>query len=1010
MIESLKTFAENKALEAEKLRSIGGINLLNIKRKIESALSLIGRNGIFDEYTKHDISHIDAMLESLDWIIPQSTKEQMTQADWLIIVLSIYFHDLGMLVTKDEYNSRNEDSAYLEFKKVLRENIKHKISTFLEEQQERFLYQEYVRKSHGERVKSWILEENNSSTTQLPIIKEIHGLLKPLKISFLHDLALLCESHQLSDLNNFEKYRTSQPYGTTPQEIANIFYAALILRVADLLHITSDRTPTIEYNLINPSDPISQEEWAKQNAVDNVRPQTKKNQDGNLDITIQSDTFEISAFFANEKGYFSLMAYLNYARKELEYDYKLNELAKKTQASIYDFPWKYIDDSSIKANGFEKKQFEFKLDQNRILNLLVGHTLYNNSAVSIREIAQNAIDAVRLKKYEYEQQHNSPKYAPTVILHCYPKERELIITDNGTGMNMEIIENHLLKVGSSRYQDDEFRKKYPHFSSISRFGIGLLTCFLIADDIDILTKTEDLEKALLLKIRKVHGKYLLKHGEENDSPHKLFSNHGTSIRLYVRNSFEFEKIDSILSKWILFPKCKFILEQAGETSIIGFKDPKELLENVLAKKAYNIDNVNYKVIQKEKNGIELAIALKYNKYLKEWNFLEFDNSFINSKIIPSGISIEGINIDNNTPGFDDFKYIAVANASGENVPRTNVARSNIEYTEERNILYLHIYEMYLEHLFEQFKNIEKEFSISWAANELAWMIISFMNTRRGNNPSFIELKSLMQAMYQFKCILIEQNNQRETLSINDLANIKNYWTIECASYTSANNLIKEAKSTDVSALSILNSLYKEEAFTSHIDTLFCQNSLQKQLMSIIYQNFEISEIKIITEQRRLDLKWSYCAELNHNWIVISNYFDDDYNYFHKLTTCFLQTNTINMTPQSNISAIKSSYGWIILNSCKICNYLVSLHKEMYNKSEEDNKIFEYILRLVTQFFNSTTKINYEKFIDHKAQKEKDSNFHEIIWKRINKTDFINICNETDFSKYDTNLWYRGEMY
>lgn len=30
--------------------------------------------------------------------------------------------------------------------------------------------------------------------------------------------------------------------------------------------------------------------------------------------------------------------------------------------------------------------------------------------------------------------------------------------DNGTGMNIDIIENHLLKVGSSRYQDPDFQK------------------------------------------------------------------------------------------------------------------------------------------------------------------------------------------------------------------------------------------------------------------------------------------------------------------------------------------------------------------------------------------------------------------------------------------------------------------------------------------------------------------------------------------------------------------------
>lgn len=71
-------------------------------------LAHIGDGGLFDEYTKHDISHIDKMLESLDFIIPESTQKIMTGADWMLIVISTYFHDLGMLVTRNEYENRNE--------------------------------------------------------------------------------------------------------------------------------------------------------------------------------------------------------------------------------------------------------------------------------------------------------------------------------------------------------------------------------------------------------------------------------------------------------------------------------------------------------------------------------------------------------------------------------------------------------------------------------------------------------------------------------------------------------------------------------------------------------------------------------------------------------------------------------------------------------------------------------------------------------------------------------------
>src|SRR6185503_11705911 len=99
MSVELSSLAEQEAKKAESLPAFGGLNLLHIKRQVALLLGLIGRGGIFDQYTRHDISHIDEMLRSLEWLVPDTTKRIMSPADWLMVVLAIYFHDLGMLVT-----------------------------------------------------------------------------------------------------------------------------------------------------------------------------------------------------------------------------------------------------------------------------------------------------------------------------------------------------------------------------------------------------------------------------------------------------------------------------------------------------------------------------------------------------------------------------------------------------------------------------------------------------------------------------------------------------------------------------------------------------------------------------------------------------------------------------------------------------------------------------------------------------------------------------------------------
>ena len=57
------------------------------------------------------------MLSLLDDIIPQHTKDIMTPADWMMVVLSFYFHDFGMLVTEDEISKRDSDNDFLNYKR-----------------------------------------------------------------------------------------------------------------------------------------------------------------------------------------------------------------------------------------------------------------------------------------------------------------------------------------------------------------------------------------------------------------------------------------------------------------------------------------------------------------------------------------------------------------------------------------------------------------------------------------------------------------------------------------------------------------------------------------------------------------------------------------------------------------------------------------------------------------------------------------------------------------------------
>lgn len=363
MTVELTSTSEIKAQNAQKLTAFGGLNLLYIKKSVASLLGQIGRASIFDQYTKHDVTHIDEMLRNLEWIIPEPTKQMMSDADWLMIVLAVYFHDLGMLVTKDEFNARAESGFFFFCEQVLfaepnGPDYKAKVDQLLGEDKDRFLYQEFVRSKHAARIRAWILGQTKDQLGIAGSVSaEISKLLEPVGPQFRRDLGIVCESHHLNDLGDTQKYKVSQPYGNSDAETVNLQYCAVLLRTADLLHITSDRTPSIEFRTINPSDPMSQQEWAKQMAVKRVRAKWGINDEGLADEKTPRDTIEVHAYFTKEDGFFGLTSYLSYAAEQLKKSNEWISQTVKQKLSKYEFPWRRIDDSNIETEGFIRDAF-----------------------------------------------------------------------------------------------------------------------------------------------------------------------------------------------------------------------------------------------------------------------------------------------------------------------------------------------------------------------------------------------------------------------------------------------------------------------------------------------------------------------------------------------------------------------------------------------------------------------------------------------------------------------------
>ena len=121
---------------------------------------------------------------------------------------------------------------------------------------------------------------------------------------------------------------------------------------------------------------------------------------------------------------------------------------------------------------------EIKFDFKGIINLLAKH-LYSEKKVFIRELVQNAHDAIRRRQAE------EPGSGGRIDIYCRPDEDRIVFKDTGLGMSREDLENYLSSIGSSGSRESDIE------GVIGQFGIGFLSAFIVAKKVEVRTRRSD---------------------------------------------------------------------------------------------------------------------------------------------------------------------------------------------------------------------------------------------------------------------------------------------------------------------------------------------------------------------------------------------------------------------------------------------------------------------------------------------------------------------------------------
>lgn len=199
------------------------------------------------------------------------------------------------------------------------------------------------------------------------------------------------------------------------------------------------------------------------------------------------------------------------------------------------------------------KNYNFQVNLDGIISLLSEH-LYSNPGVYIREVLQNGVDAITARKKinkELEGNINFELYNDT-----------LTIRDNGIGLTLENIHTFLSVIGeSSKRKDLDLSEN----DFIGRFGIGLLSCFIVCDEIKVVTREINSNKGYEWKGRN-DGTYTINKIESELEV-------GTSVYLKAKKGyeefFEYEYVYEILKYYGRFLPYRVILNSKNKSKVIN---------------------------------------------------------------------------------------------------------------------------------------------------------------------------------------------------------------------------------------------------------------------------------------------------------------------------------------------------------------------------------------------------------------------------------------------------------
>lgn len=523
------------------LKSIDSPFLPKIQEVYEQVKDILNSRvqHVFPNFTLHNTGHSFRIMEYMSKLVSDITK--LNELEITLMVYSALLHDIGMAVSEDDITSIKTDSfSFCETKFSAMNKIM--------EGNEDLALQEYVRRIHASLSSRYITEN----------LKDKLVIPKLTTLDFAKELALICDAHT-KDYDwiktNLRANEVRGDYSFNPQ------FIAAILRLADILDIDGNRTPYNLYKLISPKG-ISDEEWKQHFVISN-----------NEKIVINERTQQKKVVFhgkaTNASIHRKILVYIGWVKNELTDATTLVNGMPAQYSLVYDTN----PEVNIQTEGYSFSDYKMTLEFRAISSLLMGEKIYGSKSLGLRELIQNSVDSCRIRQETEEQkkEFGQDAYQPKIKVILDQEKNQAIIKDNGTGMSMDIIKKHFLNIGVSYYISTDFLLKDFDYKPIGNFGIGFLSCFMLSDEVKVLTRHYKSKNKYLIELEKGNEWTSLTETED-----VVFD--GTEVILNYANFIEVfdnkpQSVKAFLDKYFLTDGIDFELIDKSAKQIVKINNP-----------------------------------------------------------------------------------------------------------------------------------------------------------------------------------------------------------------------------------------------------------------------------------------------------------------------------------------------------------------------------------------------------------------------------------------------------